>query len=79
MAYYRVHRLVLAMCLLFGGLMVVMASAVDSLEAAFATMELGLSESDCGLLVSVAGAGIVAGAMLNAFIVGRVAYPVLIA
>src|SRR5690554_6636801 len=47
--YYRAQRLVLAMCLLYGGLMVVMASAVDSLEAAFATFELGLSEGDYGL------------------------------
>jgi len=79
MGYYRVHRLVMAMCLLYGGLMVVMASAVDSLEAAFATIELGLSEGEYGLLVSVAGAGIVAGAVLNALVVNRLSYRSLIA
>lgn len=61
----------MAMCLLFGGLMVVMASSVDSLEASFATIVLGLTESGYGLLVSIAGAGIAAGAVLNTWVVNK--------
>lgn len=70
-AFYRTNRSVMAMCMLFGGLMVVMASSVDSLEAAFATIELGLLGSEYGMLVSIAGAGIVAGAVLNTLIVNK--------
>jgi MFS family permease len=76
--YYRKHLLVMAVCLTFGGLMVVMASAVDSLEAAFSTMVLGLSEGEYGFLVSIAGAGILIGAVCNASIVKRVPLATLI-
>ncbi|MFC4098886.1 MFS transporter [Paenibacillus xanthanilyticus] len=69
--FYARSKHVLAVILLFGGVMVVMASAVDSLEAAFAKVVLGLSERGYGLLVSVAGAGIIAGASVNALFAAR--------
>ncbi|MGF9976746.1 MFS transporter [Viridibacillus arvi] len=50
--------------LLFSGVTLLM-SAIDSLEAAFATNVLGLSNSKYGFLVSIAGLGIVLGAILN--------------
>ncbi|MBK3496376.1 MFS transporter [Viridibacillus sp. YIM B01967] len=49
---------------LFSGVTLLM-SAIDSLEAAFATIVLGLSNSQYGFLVSIAGLGIVIGAILN--------------
>nr|WP_020619299.1 MFS transporter [Paenibacillus daejeonensis] len=76
--YYKQHLLVMAICLLFGGLTVVMASSVDSLEAAFSTLVLGLTESEYGVLVSIAGAGILTGSMINTFIVTRVRLATLI-
>lgn len=50
---------------LFSGVIVFM-SALDSLEAAFATEVLSLSESTYGFLVSVAGIGIISGSLVNA-------------
>lgn len=50
---------------LFSGVIVFM-SALDSLEAVFATEVLSLSESIYGFLVSVAGIGIIAGSLINA-------------
>ena len=41
--------------------MTVMPSALDSLEAAFAKEVLQLTDADYGFLVSVSGAGIIAG------------------
>ncbi|MBH5320433.1 MFS transporter [Paenibacillus sp. GSMTC-2017] len=76
--FYRKALYVLAICLLFSVVMVVMATAVDSLEAAFARVVLGLSESDYGILVSVAGAGIIVGAAINVIIVKRVANSIMI-
>lgn len=70
--FYRSHVYIMTICILFGSIMVVMASAVDSLEAAFARTVLGLSESDYGILVSISGAGIIAGAAVNTLIVKRV-------
>ncbi|KXG08392.1 hypothetical protein AT864_03340 [Anoxybacillus sp. P3H1B] len=46
--------------------MMVIATAVDSLEAAFAKEVLALSESEYGFLVSVAGGGVALGAIVNA-------------
>ncbi|OPA79204.1 MFS transporter [Paenibacillus selenitireducens] len=73
MRFYRSHVYIMAICLLFGGVMVVMASAVDSLEASFATLVLHLTESEYGVLVSIAGAGIIIGAMVNTLIVKKIA------
>lgn len=50
---------------LFSGVIVFM-SALDSLEAAFATEVLSLTESTYGFLVSIAGMGIIAGSLINA-------------
>jgi MFS family permease len=49
---------------LFSGIIVFM-TALDSLEAAFATEILSLSESAYGFLVSIAGIGIIAGSLIN--------------
>lgn len=55
-----------------------MASAVDSLEAAFAREVLSLSDSEYGFLVMIAGAGIVIGALLNTFFVKNIHTSILI-
>ncbi len=73
LGFYRSRTAILIVCLLFSAVMVVMATAVDSLEAAFAQKVLGLSDSGYGLLVSIAGAGIIAGASVNAVVVKRLA------
>ena len=56
---------------LFSGVLVIMASGVDSLEAAFAIQVLHLIDSEYGFLVSVAGVGILVGALTNSLIVKR--------
>lgn len=58
---------VIIIYLLFSGLMV-LASATDSLEAAFSKQVLSLSNEKYGILVSIAGAGIAMGAISNYFI-----------
>ncbi|WP_044642306.1 MFS transporter [Risungbinella massiliensis] len=57
---------------LFSCVIVVMATALDSLEAAFAKEVLHLSDSDYGFLVSIAGVGIAAGAMVNTLVVTKI-------
>jgi MFS family permease len=52
--------------------MLVLTAAVDSLEAAFSKEVLGLSNSTYGYLVSIAGAGYLAGAVVNTVIADRV-------
>ncbi|MFD2045528.1 MFS transporter [Ornithinibacillus salinisoli] len=66
------HRRTMIIYFLFSCVMVIMASAIDSLEAAFAKQVLGLSESDYGFLVSIAGAGIVVGAVTNSLLVSKI-------
>lgn len=51
---------------LFSCSMMVMTSAIDSQEATFAKTVLGLTDSEYGFLVSIAGAGIIVGAIVNA-------------
>lgn len=63
---------------LFSCVMVIMASAVDSLEAAFAKEVLFLSDSEYGFLVTIAGAGIVVGALINSLIVKKLETSLLI-
>jgi MFS family permease len=70
--FSRKHVYIMVIYLLFSAVMV-LATAVDSLEAAFAIEVLSLSEGDYGFLVSVAGAGIVAGSLVNIIIVKKVA------
>ncbi|MEE3956195.1 MFS transporter [Peribacillus frigoritolerans] len=55
---------IMAVYFMFSGLMV-LSTALDSLEAAFSTEVLNLTERDYGFLVSVAGAGIVVGSIIN--------------
>lgn len=58
--------------------MTIFMSGLDSLEASFATQVLGFSESRYGFLVSVAGAGIIAGSIINATFSARLMLPFLI-
>lgn len=52
--------------------MIVMMTATDSLEAAFATQVLSLSEGEYGVLVSIAGAGILVGSLMNTAFVEKI-------
>ncbi|MBB6451185.1 MFS family permease [Geomicrobium halophilum] len=63
--------------ILFNGMTVFM-TALDSLEAAFATEVLSLSESAYGFLVSIAGIGIIAGSLINALFVKNLKLNILI-
>ncbi|MGE6204409.1 MFS transporter [Guptibacillus hwajinpoensis] len=51
---------------------IVMTAGVDSLEAAFAKDVLNLSNTEYGFLVSIAGGGILLGAVMNTFLVKRI-------
>ncbi|MET3689391.1 MFS family permease [Priestia megaterium] len=62
--FSRAHRYIITIYVLFSFLMV-MATAIDSLEVSFATKVIHLSESEYGFLLSVAGAGIMIGAVVN--------------
>nr|WP_313898444.1 hypothetical protein [Lederbergia sp. NSJ-179] len=62
---------------LFSGITVFM-TALDSLEAAFATKVLLLSESAYGFLVSIAGIGIIIGSLTNALFSNRLKTNILI-
>ncbi|MFL0507434.1 MFS transporter [Ureibacillus sp. 179-F W5.1 NHS] len=76
--FSRQFRYIMTIYILFSSVMMIMASAVDSLEAAFAKEVLLLSDGQYGFLVSIAGAGIMIGAMVNALIVKKVQLSVLI-
>ncbi|GGF22306.1 MFS transporter [Halobacillus andaensis] len=62
---------VMAIYFLFS-LMMVMAAALDSLEAAFSKEVLQLSDTEYGFLVSIAGFGIAAGAVVNALFARKI-------
>ncbi|MCM2980884.1 MFS transporter [Niallia circulans] len=70
--FSRNHLYIIIIYLLFSTVMV-LATAVDSLEAAFSREVLLLSDRDYGFLVSIAGAGIIVGALVNIIIVKKVA------
>ncbi|MBN9654215.1 MFS transporter [Halobacillus sp. GSS1] len=61
--FAKQHLLIMTIYFLFG-LMMVMAAALDSLEAAFSKEVLGLTDTAYGYLVSIAGAGIAVGALV---------------
>lgn len=61
--FSRQNLSVMAVYLVFNSFLV-MAAALDSLEAAFSITVLGLSEQQYGLLVSLAGLGIIAGSIV---------------
>jgi len=71
--FSRSHRYIMIVYFLFSLVMTVMATAIDSLEAVFAKEVLELSNSDYGFLVSIAGAGIVIGSIVNTLIVKKTA------
>ncbi|GAB3071248.1 MFS transporter [Salinicoccus sesuvii] len=56
----------------FFNMMIVFMTALDSLEAAFATTVLLLSESQYGFLVSVAGIGVISGSLTIAALGNRI-------
>lgn len=64
-------RQIMTVYLLFSAAITVLPTAIDSLETAFAKEVLMLTDTQYGLLVSIAGAGIIAGASLNSVIVER--------
>lgn len=76
-AFSKSARLVMAVFFLFSCMMV-MAAAIDSQEATFSTRVLGLTDGEYGLLVSVAGAGIIAGAIVNTIFTKRLGLAALI-
>lgn len=64
-------RQIMTVYLLFSAAITVLPTAIDSLETAFAKEVLLLTDTQYGLLVSIAGAGIIAGAGLNSVIVEK--------
>lgn len=62
---------VMAVYLLFSAIIILM-TATDSLEAAFATQILALSEGEYGILVSIAGVGVLIGSLTNSVIVEKI-------
>lgn len=71
--FSRRYVYIMIIYFLFSCVMVVMTTALDSLEAAFAKEVLYLSDHDYGFLVSIAGAGIVVGSFVNALFVKKLA------
>ncbi|MDN4492626.1 MFS transporter [Ureibacillus aquaedulcis] len=63
--FSKSKRHIASVYVLFSGITVFM-TALDSLEAAFATNILSLTESSYGFLVSIAGIGIIIGSLTNA-------------
>lgn len=62
--FSRTHLYIMGIYFLFG-LFIVLQTAVDSMEVAFAKEVVNLSDGEYGFLVSIAGAGILAGAAVN--------------
>ncbi|HSJ36993.1 MAG TPA: MFS transporter [Planococcus sp. (in: firmicutes)] len=75
--FSRKNSYVAAVYLAFG-LFMVLATALDSLEASFSIGVLGLSEQQYGFLVSIAGAGIAAGSLVAAVLGNRLKVPLLL-
>ncbi|MGE6629161.1 MFS transporter [Bacillus sp. NPDC077027] len=71
-------RQVMAVYLLFGAAITVLPTAIDSLETAFAKEVLMLTDTEYGLLVSIAGAGIIVGACVNSVIVEKLPVSIMI-
>lgn len=70
LTFSRQNMYIMIVYFLFSCVMV-MSAAIDSQEAAFAKEVLLLSNSEYGFLVSVAGAGIIAGALLNSLLIKK--------
>lgn len=69
-AFSKSNTNVARVYLVFSGLMVA-ATALDSMEAAFSTEVLQLKENEYGFLVSIAGAGIIAGSITIAIFIKK--------
>ncbi|WP_220127111.1 MFS transporter [Halobacillus locisalis] len=65
--FSRKHILTMVLYSLFS-LLIVLTAAVDSLEAAFSKEMLGLTNTEYGFLVSIAGGGIMLGALIQTWI-----------
>ncbi|GAA0413211.1 MFS transporter [Virgibacillus salarius] len=65
--FSKTSMYIVTVYLLFSGVTVLM-TAIDSLEAALATDALSFSESEYGLLVSIAGVGFIIGSIVNSVI-----------
>ena len=76
-AFSKNHALIMAVFFLFSCLMV-MATAIDSQEATFSKRVLGLTDGEYGFLVSVAGAGIIVGAIVTTVFTKRLSVAALI-
>lgn len=76
--FSRTSRQVVAVYLLFSVAITVLPTAIDSLETVFAKEVLMLTNTEYGLLVSIAGAGIIAGACLNSIIVEKLPVSIMI-
>lgn len=68
--FSKSNRYIALVYVLFS-IITVFMTGLDSLEAAFATRVLSLSESAYGFLVSVAGIGIIMGSLINALFADR--------
>ncbi|MCR6108792.1 MFS transporter [Bacillus sp. A301a_S52] len=66
------NRYIMSIYFLFSLTMVIMTSAIDSLEAAFAKDVLLLTDDRYGFLVSIAGGGILLGAFITTLVVSYV-------
>jgi MFS family permease len=66
--YTQQAKYVMSVYFLFNSCMVI-ATAIDSQEVVFTRQVLHLPESSYGVLVSIAGAGVVVGALMNSIIV----------
>ncbi|KIN31512.1 hypothetical protein B4073_0845 [Bacillus subtilis] len=75
--FSKAHLFIMTIYFLFGCLMV-MATAIDSLEAAFAKEVLSLTDSKYGFLVSIAGAGIIVGASVNTIFTKKISTSMLL-
>lgn len=71
-------RQIMTVYLLFSAAITVLPTAIDSLETAFAKEVLLLTDTQYGLLVSIAGAGIIAGAGLNSVIVEKLTVSIML-
>ncbi|WP_353853700.1 MFS transporter [Bacillus sp. Bos-x628] len=77
LSFSKLNTHITLVYILFIGITVFM-TALDSLEAAFATKVLILSESAYGFLVSIAGIGIIIGSLTNALLANRLKVNILI-
>lgn len=71
------HLYVMTIYFLFSAF-IVMQTAIDSLEVAFSKEVILLSDSEYGFLVSIAGAGILIGALINVLFTKKLSIPFMI-